>query len=548
MACFTVVEAPSSFNGILGHPALSDFRAVASTYHQKLKFPSGREVGVVRGDQKAARLCYVNEVRIDSKKKKREVGMVSIGRTSKVHGYKVLLMSEEGHEKVELIPGAQIVKLAADLSPSVKQNLVGCLKKNKDVFAWSVSELTGNAGATYQRLMDRVFASQIGRNVEVYVDDILVKSQDDVGLLADLKETFSTLRAYQVKLNPEKCVFGVRGGKFLGYMVTERGIEANPEKVQAIRSMFAPRNLQEVQRLAGRIAALSRFISRSAHRSLPFFKVLRKAKKFEWDDECGKAFDDLKSYLAELLCWLRQFLVNHCTSTYQLWKGLLAQYLLGRREQLNTLSISSHMPLRVQNFGIQSHIGRILTRVDISGRLVKWTTELSEYDIQYEPRTAVKAQALADFLAKTRHMEAEDLWKVYVDGSSNSEGCGVGVFLISPRGDEIRLAVRLDFRASNNEAEYEAVLIGLRAAKQAGTARVHLYSDSQLVAQQVNGTYEVKNEKLKEYMRAIEEAKGFFDEVLFEQIPREGNEKADYLAKMASSLHNWKTREVVVQV
>ncbi|XP_073133652.1 uncharacterized protein [Henckelia pumila] len=143
MACFTVVEAPSSFNGILGRPALSDFRAVASTYHQKLKFPSGRKVGVVRGDQKAAWLCYVNEVRIDSKKKRMEVGMVSIGRTSKVHGQKVFLMSEEGHEKVELIPGAQIVKLAVDLSPSVKQSLVGCLNKNKDVFAWSVSELTG---------------------------------------------------------------------------------------------------------------------------------------------------------------------------------------------------------------------------------------------------------------------------------------------------------------------------------------------------------------------------------------------------------------------
>ncbi|XP_073121085.1 uncharacterized protein [Henckelia pumila] len=143
MACFTVVDAPSSFNGILGRPALSDFRAVESTYHQKLKFPSGREVGVVRGDQKAARLCYVNEVKIDAKKKRREVGMVSVGRTSRVFVQKVLLMSEEGNEKVELSPGAQIVKLAADLVPSMKQRLVDCLKKNKDVFAWSVSELKG---------------------------------------------------------------------------------------------------------------------------------------------------------------------------------------------------------------------------------------------------------------------------------------------------------------------------------------------------------------------------------------------------------------------
>ncbi|XP_073120867.1 uncharacterized protein [Henckelia pumila] len=150
------------------------------------------------------------------------------------------------------------------------------------------------------------------------------------------------------------------------------------------------------------------------------------------------------------------------------------------------------------------------------------------------------------FLAETKHMKGQGLWKVYVDGSSNSEGCGVGVLLISPQGDEIRLAVRLDFRASNDEAEYEVVLIVLRAAKQVGAARIH--SDSQLVAQQVNGSYEVKSEKLKEYMKAIEEARGLFDEVMFEQIPRESNEKADVLAKMASSLHNWKNREVVVQV
>ncbi|XP_073152356.1 uncharacterized protein [Henckelia pumila] len=413
MACFTVVDASSSFNGILGRPALSDFRAVASTYHQKLKFPSGKEVGVVRGDQKAARLCYVNEVKVDAKRSRREVEIVLIGRAPRVLGQKIFLMSEEDHEKVELSPGAQMVKLAADLSSSMRQSLIDCLKENKDVFAWSVLELTGvsadvmvhrlnifagakqvkqkkrhfklekdkvikkdvnellksghirevqfptwlsnvvlvpkssgkwrmcvdfrdlnkacpkdcyplpridqlvdstaghqylcfmdayqgyhqiplaeedqdkvsfttshgtfcyrvipfglkNAGATYQRLMDRVFASQIGRNVEVYVDDILVKSQDDAGLMTDLRETFATLRSYGIKLNPEKYVFGVRGGKFLGYMVTERGIEANPEKVQAIRSMSHPRNLQEVQRLAGRIAALSRFISRSAHRS-----------------------------------------------------------------------------------------------------------------------------------------------------------------------------------------------------------------------------------------------------------------------------------------
>ncbi|KAL0461245.1 UNVERIFIED_CONTAM: hypothetical protein Slati_0012100 [Sesamum latifolium] len=139
-----------------------------------------------------------------------------------------------------------------------------------------------NAGATYQRLVDKIFRPQIGRNVEVYVDDMLVKSKKAADHVKDLEETFSVLRKYKLKLNPAKCAFGVQGGRFLGFMVTQRGIEANPLKIKAIIDMKAPTCLNEAQRLTGRIAALSRFISKSAEKSLPFFKTLRKAKTFEW--------------------------------------------------------------------------------------------------------------------------------------------------------------------------------------------------------------------------------------------------------------------------
>ncbi|XP_075473890.1 uncharacterized protein LOC142504936 [Primulina tabacum] len=147
----------------------------------------------------------------------------------------------------------------------------------------------------------------------------------------------------------------------------------------------------------------------------------------------------------------------------------------------------------------KSSLGRILTHSDMCGHLVKRTTELGEYDIWYEPRTDIKGQALADFLAETVHQENEDPWKVYVDGSLSKDGSGVGVVLISPAGEEVKLAVWLDFRASNNEAEHEAVLAGLRAARNVGDTRVLIFSDSQLVAQQMKGIYDVKNEKLIEY-------------------------------------------------
>ena len=133
-----------------------------------------------------------------------------------------------------------------------------------------------NAGATYQRLMNKMFAQQIGRNFQVYVDDMLVKIQREEDHLEDLKETFNTLRLYNMKLNPGKCAFGVTAGKFLGFMVPQRGIEANPNEIRAIMEMMPPRNVKEVQSLNRKIAALNRFVSRATNKCLPFFRTLKK--------------------------------------------------------------------------------------------------------------------------------------------------------------------------------------------------------------------------------------------------------------------------------
>ena len=141
-----------------------------------------------------------------------------------------------------------------------------------------------NVGATYQRLVNQMFRPQIGQNVEVYVDDMLVKSQDEGRHLEDLQETFDTLKQYHMKLNPSKCAFGVSSGKFLGFMVSHRGIEANPDKIQAILDIKPSQNTKEIQSLTRRVVALNRFVSKATDKCLPFFKVLKKA--FEWTDEC----------------------------------------------------------------------------------------------------------------------------------------------------------------------------------------------------------------------------------------------------------------------
>jgi len=126
--------------------------------------------------------------------------------------------------------------------------------------------------------------------MEVYVDDIIVKSDSVEQHANDLAEVFQQIRKYDMRLNPEKCVFGVEGGKFLGFMLTSRGIEANPDKCRALETMRSPDNLKEVQRLVGRLTSLSRFMPRLAEKINPILRLMKKAEKFAWNESCEEAF------------------------------------------------------------------------------------------------------------------------------------------------------------------------------------------------------------------------------------------------------------------
>jgi hypothetical protein len=169
-----------------------------------------------------------------------------------------------------------------------------------------------NAGATYQRAIQMCFADQLHRNVEAYVDDVVVKTRSPEGLIADLEETFASLRKYRWKLNPTKCVFGVPSGKLLEFIVSNRGIEANPKKITAITDMEAPATIKDVQKLTRCMAALNRFISRLRERGLTFFRLLKRQDKFHWTEEAERALQDLKQHLqsprsSQLHCRVRPF-------------------------------------------------------------------------------------------------------------------------------------------------------------------------------------------------------------------------------------------------
>jgi hypothetical protein len=154
-----------------------------------------------------------------------------------------------------------------------------------------------NAGATYQRCMQHVFGDHIGRTVEAYVDDVVVKTRKADDLVSDLRITFGCLRANTVKLNPEKCVVGVPRGMLSGYIVSQRGIEANPETVAALKRMGSIRDLKGVQKVLGCLAALSRFISRLGEKGLPLYRLLKKHERFSWNVEAQEALDKLKATL-----------------------------------------------------------------------------------------------------------------------------------------------------------------------------------------------------------------------------------------------------------
>ncbi|KAL6219301.1 hypothetical protein ACLB2K_007060 [Fragaria x ananassa] len=159
-----------------------------------------------------------------------------------------------------------------------------------------------NAGATNQHLMNKMFAKQLGITMEVYMDDMFVKSLTAVKHVSDLQATFDIILVYGMRLNPKKCLFGVVKGKFLGHVISRQGIEANLEKVQAIMDMVAPKVRSDVQSLTDKIAALARFISRLTDKCTPFFKLLKSqhCKLINWGPEQDEAFRNIKEYLASV--------------------------------------------------------------------------------------------------------------------------------------------------------------------------------------------------------------------------------------------------------
>ncbi|GKA23905.1 reverse transcriptase domain-containing protein [Tanacetum coccineum] len=428
-----------------------------------------------------------------------------------------------------------------------------------------------NAGATYQRLVDKAFQKQIGRNLEVFVDDLVIKSRTKHEIIRDMEETFKTLREINMKLNLKKSTFRIEEGMLLGYKVNTEGIMVSPDKVGAVLSLPSLKCLKDVQKLNGKLASLNRFFSKSAEKSLPFFKTLKKCTKksdFQWTAEAEAAFKEMKKLIAELP-----------TLTAPIEKEELIVYLAAAREpralqglEINYTSMEKlvlalvHASKRIKRY-FQAHtiivitdqpIKQVLSRPEVAGRLQKWSIELGEYDIKYRPRTSVKGQILADFIVERSEddpldtpMEAKeellDPWTLFTDGSSCVDGSRAGMILTNLEGEEFTYALRFRFDATNKEAEYEALIAGLRIAEQMGVKYLQTNVDSHLVTNQVNESYIAKEPHMIQYLEKVKTLYSSLKKSQSSKYLEVKTKKADALSKFASTSFTHLTKKVFVE-
>nr|GFA78752.1 reverse transcriptase domain-containing protein [Tanacetum cinerariifolium] len=301
-----------------------------------------------------------------------------------------------------------------------------------------------NAGATYQRLVDSAFEGKVGRNLEVYVDDLVIKSHTEDEL---------------------PC----------------------PEKTKAVIQLPSPRTMKEVQSLNGKLAGLDRFLSKSADKSLPLFKTLKKCTKkgdFRWTMKAEEAFTQLKQHIA----------------------------------MLPTL--------------VAPRPGE-------------------------EPRTAVKGQILADFIIEKQDTDVappqskvklHEPWIIFTDGSSYVDGSGAGLILTNPEGMKFTYALHFEFTATNNKAEYEALIVGLRIATRMGARNLEANANSRLEANHVLGEYVAKEDNMVQYLDKTKSLIQGFDRFTIKQVPRSENKKVNALSKIASTSFAHLSKQVLVEI
>ncbi|GJZ49367.1 reverse transcriptase domain-containing protein [Tanacetum coccineum] len=384
----------------------------------------------------------------------------------------------------------------------------GIYHKSRDILLFKDAVWLKNAGATYQRLVDKAFQRQIGRNLEVYVDDLVIKSHTEEEIIRDIEETFKTLRQINMKLNPKKCSFGMYEGMFLGYKVNADRLKVCPDKADVVLSLPSPRCLKDVQKLNGKLASLNRFLSKLAKKSLPFFKTLKKCTKksdFQWTQEAEAAFKQMKKVIAELPMLTapkeREELIIYLAAA----KEAISAVLMTKREGKQIPCKQAAKKILPGTRNRCNH--ESADKTTIVKLRYQWEDAKVEEESPDEPMTEPE--------------EIPEPWTLFTDESSCIDGSGAGLILTNPEGVEFTYAMRFTFEATNNEAEYEALIAGLRIAEQIGLGMI-------------------------QYLNKVKTLARSFREFSIKQVPRSENKKADALSKIASTSFTHLSKRVLV--
>ncbi|CAN6688350.1 unnamed protein product [Malus baccata var. baccata] len=442
-----------------------------------------------------------------------------------------------------------------------------------------------NADATYQRAMNVIFHDLIGQNIEVYIDDIVVKSKTEEQHLIDLRQALTRIRIHKLKINPKKCAFGVRAGNFLGFLLHQRGVEVDKNKSRAIMESPPPTNKVQLQRLLGKINFLRRFIANLAGKIQPLTHLLRLKDKENFEGKPLKLYisaseKSIGSLLAQnneggkeqAVYYLSRILTEVETRYSPVERLCLALYFTASKLRHYTL------PCHVHIIAKTDVIKYMLSKPMLTERIRKWILALSEFSFQYVPQRAVKGQAIADFLAK--HQESQDEiinisgtlevtsvwippskeisgkdewvqqeirtvtglwitpWKLYFDGSYTQKASGARIVIINPQGVYHYYSFLLDYQENtNNRAEYEALIIGLEILMDLGAMEVEVFGDSKLVLNQLNGEFKCRHITMAGYYLAATQLLSYWDsEISVNHIPKGSNLAANEMAQLASGV------------
>ncbi|GJQ95835.1 reverse transcriptase domain-containing protein [Tanacetum coccineum] len=352
--------------------------------------------------------------------------------------------------------------------------------KSQGIFCYSKMPFgLKNAEATYQCLIDKAFQKQIGRNLEVYVNDLVIKSRSEYEIIRDMEETFKTLREINMKLNPKKCTFGVEEGTFLGYKVNTEGIMAGAA-------------FKEMKKLIAELPTLTAPMEREE--LIMYLAAAREAVYVVLMTEI-----EAKQMSVYFVSRTLQGPKINYTSMEKLVLALVhASKRLKRYFQAYIIIVITDQPIK-----------QILSRPKVAGRLQKWSIKLVERPEDDPLDTPMEAEE-----------ELPDPWTLFTDRSSCVDGSGAGLILKNPEGAEFTYALRFRFDATNNEAEYEALIAGLRIAEQMGVKNLQTNVDSRLVANHVNGSYIAKEPGMIQYLEKVKTLYSSFKKFSIKQVPR----------------------------